>query len=123
MLWNHSGFPPEPVLRTAESYLDFLEARRDFLAGAANTFLDGLLTKSAPATAVPLTLEMSPSEVVFANGEDTLEAEILNLVETFGLVKPTAPAVVAEPTTGEEIGLPTRHGSMESRELTTKGLS
>jgi hypothetical protein len=97
--------PLEPALRTAERYLDFLEARRELLAGAANTFLDRLLTSSVPGAAVPSTLEISPSVVVLDNGEDTLEADILNLVETYGLVKPTAPAVIANPTTGEEIGL------------------
>jgi hypothetical protein len=94
--------PDDPSLWTLDRYSDFLEARRQLLANAANSFLESLL-------AVPAQEEIRLLEPIVVGVEPEEDPEILavralvdELVEA-GYAKPDLDVEVADPETGESI--------------------
>jgi hypothetical protein len=91
--------PDDPRLWEIENYLEFLAARRELLAAAANEFFDqlyaGTLAWSRP---------LRPIEVATEQDEpDARAAQIRSLVEELtgmGYVKPTLDAEIADPRSG-----------------------
>jgi hypothetical protein len=72
--------PRDPELWQVDRYLDFLEARRELLATAANGFLDGLLSGSASAADVGR-VSHGTLAVPIPEGADGRTAEVGALVE------------------------------------------
>src|SRR5205823_4919899 len=69
--------PTDPALWSMEHYPDFLEARRELLAAAANELLDSLLAGSQTTTREPLGRELDHPGVELAQQpEDEEDAEL-----------------------------------------------
>jgi hypothetical protein len=95
--------PTEPDLWAIPKYLDFLQARRELLAAAANEFLDSLLAGSAPQ-AEPLERTGGPVAGPSDVSDDPLVAGLARLRE-LGLAEPERDVEVSDPATGETIGI------------------
>lgn len=102
--------PTDPSLRTLGKYLDFLAARREKLATAANETLDALLAASAPATEV--SAELANPVVVAFPGSDTdsgaptsTSQRVAELVVNYSLAQPELVEVVVDRETGRELGM------------------
>jgi len=107
--------PDDPELWKVENYLDFLEARKQLLAKAANTFLSDLLhgddledteVLSAPlaledAAPVPLPVAGSNTGGVESDEEEQLLLEVAEWVTDRGLPEGECLYELADPTTGE----------------------
>jgi len=104
--------PDDPALWQVERYADFLAARRDLLAGAANAFLGelrsgGELQSSAsPPTSVVL------ERLVVADDEpgdqDSRSAEVAALVAELmdlGCAEPAVDCEIADPATGDVLAI------------------
>jgi hypothetical protein len=95
--------PTDPQLWTPERYLDFLEARRELLAEAANGLLDGLLIGS-PDTVGDLGRAEPPVDLETdeRSGEvDRLATELAEL----GFTEPLRDAEIADPGTGHVLAV------------------
>lgn len=71
----------DPALWRIENYADFLFARRELLAAAANQFLDGLLSGGAAATNGDI--NVSTSNVTTSGGIDSMEEAQLQEVNAW----------------------------------------
>ena len=95
--------PTDPDLWRVDQYIEFLNARRDLLADAANSFLGSLLDGSASqAEALPRT-----SMVVDDEADDrgpALDALLSDLAE-HAVVAPLRDCQVNDPTTGERLAI------------------
>ena len=80
---NHPGalasqwIPMDRQLWKMENYLDFLEARRELLAQAANSFLDSLISGDAPEFVADMEETDKPVLIVPGGIEDEAEEELL----------------------------------------------
>jgi len=107
---NHPGaieshwIPTDPELWKIENYLDFLEARRNLLAQAANEFLDGLLEGVVPEEeAVASVLERRP-EFVLGGIESEEEEHILTECNEWVVQQGLPPGEYIYELTGLETG-------------------
>lgn len=96
--------PTDPQLWRPDRYLDFLAARRELLANAANGFLAGLRDGTKPA-AEPLrpVVVVSEEEV-----DDVRAGQVKALVEELvaaGCAEPALDSEIADPATGRLLGV------------------
>ncbi|RFU39433.1 DUF262 domain-containing protein [Actinomadura logoneensis] len=97
--------PTDPQLWRIDRYPDFLEARRELLAQAANSFLtelrNGTSTSSAP--------ELGRIQVSVSDEQPDVRAvqitSMLDELEEFGFVAPRLDAEIADPDTGVLLGV------------------
>jgi hypothetical protein len=102
--------PTNPALRPIDEYLDFLAARRELLASAANEILEALISALAPASEVPAEIS---SRASFPVQVDELDVETVqetsnrvdDLVKQYGLAQPERIEVVVDEETGRELGI------------------
>jgi hypothetical protein len=94
--------PDDPALWRLDRYLDFLAARRELLAHAANTFLDELRTGSAyQADAVPLERMAPPAEEPDAHDARSVQVQaLISELSTMGCTQPERDSEIADPETG-----------------------
>lgn len=96
--------PTDPALWTLERYPQFLTARRDLLARAANAFLNGLLESGLPSTEEPLPriALLDPT-----SGDDEMEGvrDLRDEVLAMGLAEPTVDVEIVEPVTGRAVAV------------------
>jgi hypothetical protein len=98
--------PQDPALWRIDRYPDFLAARRDLLAKAANAFLDQLRSGSAPGAGQPLdrrTVVIEDLEDLDAR-RDQVMALIAELVE-LGCADPAVDCEVSDPATGDVLAI------------------
>ncbi|MGE3659746.1 MAG: DUF262 domain-containing protein [Pseudonocardia sp.] len=90
--------PEDPTLWRVENYRDFLTARRELLAAAANTFLGELLAGTRPWTRLDaIQVSADPEET------DARAVQIRVLVDELvdlGFARPDLDAEIADPRTG-----------------------
>ena len=90
--------PLDKKLWEIQNYREFLEARRDLLADASNTFLDSLLSGKAAELTLPRL--SAPQD----DDADARKAEIDNLIEElaeYGVVEPLTEVEIFHPETQE----------------------
>jgi hypothetical protein len=96
--------PPEPALWELGSYREFLAARRELLAAAANTYLDDL-----SAAQVEWTPALAPVEVSGeADASDARTVQVASLVSELsdlGFATPALDAEIADPETGRVLAV------------------
>jgi len=96
--------PTDPDLWRPERYLDFLAARRELLAKAAQEFLTGLRDGVAAAEAPPLERVV----VVADEQDDVRAAQIKAMVEELtrlGYAEPQLDSEIADPVTGRALAV------------------
>jgi len=98
--------PSDPELWRIDRYPDFLGARRELLAKAANTFLDQLRSGRAPDHEQPRERRAIVVEEVeeLDSRRDQVLALIAELVE-LGCADPAADCEVSDPATGEVLAI------------------
>jgi hypothetical protein len=95
--------PEDPKLWQVENYAQFLAARRELLATAANEFLDELLAGTRPWERLEQ-IAISPE----ADESDARAAQISALVDELvgmGYAKPALDAEIADPETGRPLAV------------------
>ncbi|MBB2935526.1 hypothetical protein FHX82_002580 [Amycolatopsis bartoniae] len=97
--------PQDPVLWRVDRYEDFLAARRELLAEAAQSFLTSLLrsTDGASAAESLVPLSVSPED-----DEDVHTAQVRDLVEELrklGCAEPSFDAEIADPVSGRQLAI------------------
>jgi len=102
--------PLDPMLWRMERYADFLATRRELLADAANTFLNGLLTPSTVAAAgcEAAIMEFGGPVGGLDAGEAELPAEVQSLLTWLtdqGIAAPAIEVEVASASGGEAIAV------------------
>ncbi|MFW6642072.1 GmrSD restriction endonuclease domain-containing protein [Nocardiopsis algeriensis] len=93
--------PADPSLWRVERYRDFLAARREMLAEAAQTFLEGLREGTAPEEE-----ELRPLTVVAEEAGDPRSVQVRTLVEELreaGYAEPELDTVISDPGSGRVI--------------------
>jgi hypothetical protein len=98
--------PEDPSLWRIDRYLDFLIARRELLAAAANTFLTGLRAGSAPGSAEILRRRPVIIDEIeeLDDRSDQVAALVAELVE-LGCAEPAVDGEVADPATGRVLAV------------------
>jgi hypothetical protein len=98
--------PQDPALWRIDRYPDFLAARRELLAEAANTFLDQLRSGRAPGHGQPLERQAVVIEEIedFDSRRDQVMALVAELVE-LGCADPAVDCEVSDPGTGEVLAI------------------
>jgi hypothetical protein len=98
--------PRDPALWRIDRYPDFLAARRELLAEAANTFLNQLRSGSAPGHGQPLERRTVVIEEIedFDSRRDQVTAFIAELVE-LGCADPAVDCEVSDPATGQVLAI------------------
>ena len=102
--------PIDEDLRKLDKYTDFLAARRELLASAANDALNALLVPAAPPADVG---EELSAAIDVTTGDDELEGGIVggvaqrveDLIEQHGLAQPEQLQVVVDQADGSELGM------------------
>ena len=105
--------PTDPELWKVENYRDFLAARRELLAAAANTFLDSLLVSQQPAEPVaePVLERTAPPHLLeaehpaFTEEEERIVRECNDWVRELGLPEGEVMHEAADPSTGEPLAV------------------
>ena len=99
-------FPGESELHEIDRYPDFIAARRQLLADAANTFLSSLVAGDLPASETAAS-DTSPTEVVTEEADDrTREVdELVALLTSTGFAMPLRDTEVAHPETGRVLSM------------------
>ncbi|MBX6166802.1 MAG: DUF262 domain-containing protein [Thermobispora bispora] len=95
--------PMDPDLWRVDRYLDFLEARRELLARAAQSFVTELRQGAAP-----LAGELRPVAVVADEPDDVRSAQIKAMVEELvrlGYAEPALDSEIADPVTGRALAM------------------
>lgn len=95
--------PTDPDLWGIPRYPDFLQARRELLAAAANEFLQSLLAGTA-VTSEPLERTGGPVADIADASDDPLAAGLARLRE-LGLAEPERDVEVGDPDTGDTVGV------------------
>jgi Protein of unknown function DUF262 len=98
--------PQDPALWGIDRYPDFLAARRELLAAAANTFLNRLRSGSAAGSGQPLdrlTVVAAEAEDADSRGDQVM-ALIAELAE-LGCADPAIDCEVSDPATGEVLAI------------------
>jgi hypothetical protein len=96
--------PTDPRLWQIENYPEFLAARRELLAAAANDFLDRLLAGTLPWGRAIEPIEVSPERTE----SDARAAQIAALVDELlgmGYAQPALDAEIADPDTGRPLAV------------------
>ncbi len=96
--------PLDPELWRPERYLDFLAARRELLAHAAQSFLTELRDGATAAAAA----ELRPVAVVADEHDDVRVAQIKAMVEELtrrGFAEPALDSEIADPVTGRALAV------------------
>lgn len=96
--------PADETLWKLENYLDFLAARRELLAEAAQSFLEGLRSGTESAG----TAELSPMQVVSEESDDARAVQVRELVDEMlrlGYAEPRTDAEIADPDTGRALAV------------------
>ncbi|NKY99986.1 GmrSD restriction endonuclease domain-containing protein [Nocardiopsis alborubida] len=96
--------PMDPALWKVENYPDFLAARRELLAGAAQDFLSGLA--SGKATTGPDAGPLRPMTVLSAEPDDARSVQVQEMVDELrrlGFAEPELDAVISDPERGRVI--------------------
>ncbi|TVT56346.1 DUF262 domain-containing protein [Amycolatopsis rhizosphaerae] len=96
--------PTDPELWRVDRYGDFLAARRELLAQAAQSFLNELRTGKAPLADTPL----QPVTVTVEEPDDAIGAQIASLVADLveqGCAQPALDAEIADPATGRQLAV------------------
>jgi hypothetical protein len=98
--------PDDPALWSIERYPDFLAARRELLADAANAFLGALRTGATPAAGHPLERQKVVVEASDDHdaGTDEVAALVAELTE-LGCAEPAVDSEIADPATGEVLAI------------------
>ncbi|MEU6408242.1 DUF262 domain-containing protein [Microbispora sp. NPDC046933] len=96
--------PMDRDLWRVDRYLDFLQARRELLAGAAQSFLSGLGKGAVPLAAG----ELRPVAVVADEQDDVRAAQIKAMVEELvrlGYAEPALDSEIADPASGRALAM------------------
>ncbi|NYH50458.1 hypothetical protein HNR06_000047 [Nocardiopsis arvandica] len=91
--------PTDPDLWKVENYLDFLAARRELLAEAAQSFLEELASGTRPAAEEPL----RPVVVVSGEPDDARSMQVQEMVDTLrrlGFAEPKLDTEISDPERG-----------------------
>lgn len=97
--------PQDPVLWRIDCYPDFLAARRELLAGAANVLLDQLRLGSAPGDGQPLERLVMVEEAEDSGSRAAqVTALIAELIE-LGCADPAVDCEVSDPATGNVLAI------------------
>jgi hypothetical protein len=98
--------PQDPALWRVDRYPDFLEARRELLAEAANSFLDRLRSGGAAGSSQPLErLAIVTGETEDVDSRrDQVTVLVAELVE-LGCADPAVDCEVSDPATGEVLAI------------------
>jgi hypothetical protein len=98
--------PQDPALWRIDRYPDFLAARRELLAAAANSFLDQLGSGSAAGSGPPLErLTVVTEEIADVDSRpDQVMALVAELAE-LGCADPAVDCEVSDPATGEVLAI------------------
>jgi hypothetical protein len=98
--------PEDPALWEIGKYTDFLAARRELLADAANSFLAGLRSAASPDTSA--TLERITMVVDAPDDQDSRADEVAALVAELtelGCSEPAVDSEIADPATGRVLAI------------------
>lgn len=99
--------PADPDLWRVEHYRDFLAARRELLAQAANDFLNGLRS-GATAEAAPMLGRVTLVTAEPEENEDARGAQVTALLEelaSLGFAQPAVDYEIADPETGRPLAV------------------
>lgn len=94
--------PLDPALWEIDRYRDFLEARRELLAQAANQFLNQLLHGTVAPAATAVT-DAAPAPITIVSPMDEEVAALASWIAGMGLSAPEIPFQVTSPDTGEVV--------------------
>jgi hypothetical protein len=98
--------PMDRSLWKTSRYLDFLAARRELLAEAANNFLEGLVRTAEAAPAAAPVAMLGPAEVELEVDDERLEVERLAAWAVGeGLTEPERDVELTDPETGAPLGV------------------
>jgi hypothetical protein len=98
--------PEDTALWQVERYTDFLGARRQLLADAANTFLTGL--RSGTSSAMSATLERITIVADASDDQDSQGDEVAALIKELadlGCAEPAVDSEIADPATGQVLAI------------------
>jgi hypothetical protein len=98
--------PEDPALWRIDRYPDFLAARRELLAEAANTFLGGLRSGASPGA--DETLERVRIVVDASDDQDSRTDEVAALIAELtelGCAEPAVDSEIADPATGRVLAI------------------
>jgi hypothetical protein len=98
--------PEDPALWRIDRYPDFLAARRELLAGAANAFLGALRTGTAPRAGEPL--ERQKVVVDAPYDDDSRNEEVAALIAELaelGCAEPAVDCEISDPATGRPLAI------------------
>jgi hypothetical protein len=101
--------PLDPSLWRVENYLDFLAARRELIAHAANEFLSelakGVIAETADTAPILERKEVEPAGGYGSEDEERLVAELNGWIEGLGLPAGDVLVELADESTGEPIAV------------------
>jgi Protein of unknown function DUF262 len=98
--------PDDPTLWQIDRYPDFLAARRELLADAANTFLGSLRTGTAPGAGEPL--ERHKVVIDVPDDQDSRNEEVAALIAELtelGCAEPAVDCEISDPATGRALAI------------------
>ena len=98
--------PDDPALWQIDRYPDFLAARRELLAGAANAFLGSLRTGTAPAAGE--LLERHKVVLDVPDDQDSRNQEVAALIAELtelGCAEPAVDCEISDPATGRPLAI------------------
>ena len=98
--------PNDPALWRIDRYLDFLAARRELLAGAANAFLGALRTGTAPGANELLKRQKVVVETI--DDQDARNEEVAALIvelTELGCAEPAVDCEISDPGTGKVLAI------------------
>jgi hypothetical protein len=98
--------PDDPALWRIDRYPDFLAARRELLAGAANAFLGALRTGTAPGANELLERQKVVVETI--DDQDTRNEEVAALIvelTELGCAEPAVDCEISDPGTGKALAI------------------
>lgn len=98
--------PDDPALWQVDRYTDFLAARRELLAAAANDFLAELRTGAASSTAPRLeVVSVADEETDETDARVTQVKELVTELIALGCAEPDFDAEIADPENGKELAI------------------
>lgn len=96
--------PNDPALWRVDRYPDFLKARRELLADAAQSFLTELCDGSASGASA----DLQPLSVVADDPGDARSVQVLELIDELlrmGCAEPETDAEISDPVSGHELAI------------------